>query len=123
LYIEITIARLTMITAARFRALVLALPDTSEAPHMDRVAFRTPQRIFVTLAGDGRDANFKLAPEQQELLVESRPRAFAPVTGGWGRMGWTRCVLADADEADVAEALAGAHAIAMVKARKKPRRR
>jgi hypothetical protein len=103
-----------MISAARFRALALALDDASEAPHMERIAFRTPQRIFATLAGDGDDANLKLAPEQQ-MLSAARPQAFAPVNGGWGKMGWTRVSLKDADEADVVAGLKGAHAIAMVK--------
>src|SRR5687767_12240081 len=101
------------VTIARFRALALALDDASEAPHMERAAFRTPQRIFCTL-GVGGDVNFKLAPEQQELLCAARAAAFHPVAGGWGRMGWTTCLLSAVDEADLRDALAGAHAIAMV---------
>ncbi|MDP2344033.1 MAG: MmcQ/YjbR family DNA-binding protein [Deltaproteobacteria bacterium] len=111
-----------MITAARFRTLALALDDASEAPHMERIAFRTTLRIFATLAGDGGDANLKLALEQQELLSSARPLAFAPVSGGWGKMGWTRVSLKDADEADVKAGLAGAHALALVKNKPKKRR-
>lgn len=112
-----------MITAQRFSQMVTALPNTSAVPHMDRVAFRTPQRIFVTMAGDGSDANFKLSPELQELLVSARPRVFAPVSGGWGKMGWTRCDLRAAEEADLADALAGAHALGAVVTKKKPKKR
>ncbi len=110
-----------MITASRFRALALALTDASEAPHMERIAFRTPQRIFATLAADGADANLKLALEQQELLSRGRPQAFAALKGGWGKMGWTRVALNAAHEDDVKDALAGAHAIAMIKQKSKRR--
>ena len=88
---------------------------------MERVAFRTPQRIFATLAADGSDANLKLALEQQEILTQARGAAFAAVSGGWGKMGWTRVALKDADEADVVDGLAGAHALAMVKKKSKKR--
>ncbi len=112
-----------MITAKRFSEIVSALPNTTAVPHMDRTAFRTPQRIFVTLAGDGSDANFKLSEVLQEMLVTARPKVFAPVSGGWGRMGWTRCDLAVANEEDLADALAGAHALGAAVAKKKPRKR
>lgn len=44
------------------------MPDTNEAPHFDRTAFRTPKRIFATLAADRRSANLRLASEQQAWL-------------------------------------------------------
>jgi len=36
----------------------LALENSSAVPHFDRLAFRTPRRIFATLAADGSDINF-----------------------------------------------------------------
>jgi len=81
------------LSAARARKLLLRFDDVREAPHFDRVAFRTPRRIFATLAGDGRDVNFMFDPLAQESFCEMAPRALAPVAGGWGRMGWTRCDL------------------------------
>ena len=85
--------------AARARKLLLRFDNVSEAPHFDRVAFRTPRRIFATLAGDGRDVNFMFDPLAQETFCEMAPRRLAPVAGGWGRMGWTRCDLKKVDEA------------------------
>jgi hypothetical protein len=106
-------------TAARFRALALAFPDASEAPHMERTAFRTPQRIFATLAADGKSANLKLSVEQQDVLASARPEAYAPVAGGWGKQGWTRVELAKTDEATLRDALAGAHAFGAEKKRRR----
>lgn len=115
-----------MVTAARFTELALALPDNTAVPHMERTAFRTPQRIFATLGPDNGsgpvDVNVKLSPELQELLTQARAKVFAPVQGGWGKQGWTRLELAAASEGDVKDALAGAHAIAMVKNKPKKKR-
>ena len=98
------------LSAARARKLLLRFDDASDAPHFDRTAFRTPRRIFATLAGDGRDVNFMLDPLEQEAMCEMAPRALAPVAGGWGPMGATRCDLKKADEALFLAASEAAHA-------------
>jgi len=111
------------VTTAKARKLALALPEASEAPHFDRAAFRTPRRIFATMAADGASVNFMFDPEQQEFWCENEPAAFAPVPGGWGKMGATTCLLAKLDEATFKSALNAAHARAMVPPKKKPRKR
>lgn len=98
------------VTAARARELALAMPDASEVPHFNRAAFRTPRRIFMTMANDDADVNFMFDSALQEFYVEQAPDAFAPVPGGWGRMGATRCLLRKVDLATFRSALAGAHA-------------
>ncbi len=115
------------VTSARARTLALALPETTEVPHFDRAAFRTPRRIFMTMAGDGADVNFMFDHALQEFYVEQAPDAFAPVPGGWGRTGATRCLLKKVDTATFRSALAAAHALAAAPAkktaaRKKPER-
>jgi len=104
--------------AAAFRRLALAFPDTSEAPHFDRAAFRTPKRIFATLAADGASANLKLEPDHQALLVAEHPAAFQPVSGGWGRTGWTVVTLEAISAAELKGALAIAHGLALGPAKK-----
>ena len=97
------------LSAARARKLLLRFDNVSEAPHFDRVAFRTPRRIFATLSGDGRDVNFMFGPLAQETFCEMAPGALAPVPGGWGRMGATRCDLKKVDEAIFVAAAEAAH--------------
>jgi len=63
-----------MATAKDLRRLALALPGTSEAPHFDRTAFRAA-RIYVTLAADGRSANFLFTPDEQEFKCMMAPDA------------------------------------------------
>jgi hypothetical protein len=101
-----------MVTVERATELALSLPDTTSAPHFDRTAFRVPRRIFATLGARARDLNLRLDPELQTAVVEGRPRAFAPIAGGWGRQGWTRCDLDAVAEIDLTRALREAHALA-----------
>ncbi len=98
------------LSAARARKLLLRFDDVSEAPHFDRTAFRTPRRIFATLAGDRRDVNFMFDPLDQEAFCEMAPAALTPVPGGWGRMGATRCDLKQVDEPTFLAASEAAHA-------------
>jgi hypothetical protein len=93
-----------MADAADLRRLALALEGTTEAAHFDRSAFRV-QRIYATLAPDGRTANLKLTPDEQEFKVLLAPDAFRPVDNAWGRQGWTTIQLDRLDEAELQAAL------------------
>lgn len=101
-----------MITAARFRELALGFEGTTEVPHMERAAFRTTRRIFVTLAADEQSANLALTPELQELFVRGRPGQFTVIPNGWGAQGWTTAHLALVEESALKDALRAAHGLA-----------
>ena len=107
-----------MATKEDLRRLALALPGTCEAAHFDRTAYRVA-RIYVTT--DGRSANFKFAPEEQEFACMMAPQAFAPVPNAWGKQGWTTADLAKLSAAELEKALATAWAHAQP--RKGTRRR
>ena len=102
----------------RARELALALPQTSEAPHFHRLAFRTPRKIFATLDLTARDLNLMFDPDLRDFYCEQAPQAFTPVPGGWGRNGATRCELASVDEATLVSALQAAHALAQPRAKR-----
>jgi YjbR len=93
-----------MATAADLRRIALALDGTTEAPHFDRAAFKVA-RIYVTLAADGRTANFKFAPADQEFKCMLAPEAFRLVAGGWGKQGWTTATLAALSLPELKDAL------------------
>jgi YjbR protein len=86
------------------RRIALSLEGTTEAPHFDRAAFKVV-RIYVTLAADGRTANLKLAPDEQEFKCLLAPKAFAPVPGGWGKQGWTTATLSELSAAELRDVL------------------
>jgi hypothetical protein len=108
-----------MATGRDLRRIALSLEGTAEAPHFDRAAFRVA-RIYVTLAADGRTANFKFTPDEQEFKCMMAPEAFAPVPNAWGKQGWTTANLSKLTATELKNALETAWAHA---ARKKPRRR
>ena len=110
-----------MAAAADLRRLALDLPGTEEYPHFDRRAFKA-RVTYVTLAADGLTANFKFSPGDQELKCTVAREVFAPVSGGWGRMGWTTAVLAKLSLAELEAALKLAWAAAVAKP-SKPRKR
>ena len=108
-----------MITAKKFRTMCLALADASEAPHFDRAAFRTPQRIFATMAPDELSANLMLDVDQQAAITKAS-KAFEALDNGWGRKGATMVTFASVDESTLRDGIEWAHARAMTTAKKKP---
>jgi len=107
------------VDAERVREMALALPLASEAPHFHRVAFKTPRKTFATLDASVPELNLMFDPELRDFYCEQVPAVFAPVPGGWGRMGAPRCDLTRVDEATLMSALMAAHRLA----EPKPRRR
>jgi hypothetical protein len=102
---------------ARVRELALGLAGASEAPHFHRLAFRTPRKMFATLDATAEDLNLMFDAALRDFFCEQAPAAFAPVPGGWGRMGATRCDLRTVEEETLTSALLAAHGLAA------PRRR
>jgi len=97
------------------RELALALDGVSEAPHFHRLAFRTPRKSFATLDANARDLNLMFDPDLRDFYCEQAPEAFAPVAGGWGQKGATRCDLDKVDERTLLSALLAAHRLAAPK--------
>jgi hypothetical protein len=107
------------VTAARARELALSFPLASEAPHFDRLAFRTPRKIFATLSSGNGDINLMFNSDLRDFYCEQAPKTFTPVPGGWGRMGATRCDLRKVDETLLMSALKAAHQLAAPKAKRR----
>ena len=95
--------------------MALKLEGASEAPHFNRLAFRTPRKTFATLDAEACDLNLMFDPELRDFYCEQEPATFRPVAGGWGRMGATRCDLAVVDVATLSSALQAAHRLAAPK--------
>ncbi len=89
------------------RRLALSLPEAEEKSHFGKPDFRVRGHIFATLP-PGDHAVVKLTPDQQEMMAGSEPAIFRPVNGGWGRQGWTKVILAAADETTLRSALVAA---------------
>src|SRR4051794_36691434 len=107
-----------MASARDLRRLALSLEGTTEAPHFDRTAFRVA-RIYATLPPDGETANLMYPIEEQELRCQMAPEAFAPVPGGWGKMGATTATLSALTVEQLEDALRTAWAYAQPRPRKR----
>jgi YjbR len=109
-----------MATGKDLRRMALALEGTTEAPHFDKAAFKVA-RIYVTLAADGRSANFKFTPDEQEFKCMMAPEAFAAIPNAWGRQGWTTATLSKLSAAELKAALemAWAHAVEKKKGKRR----
>jgi hypothetical protein len=93
-------------TPAAFLKLALSLPEAEASSHHDSSDIRVRGKIFASPADrPGGVAVLKLTPEQQQMMCEVEPDAFAPVPGGWGRKGWTHMRVAKADAATARSAL------------------
>jgi hypothetical protein len=100
--------------------IALSFDGTTEAPHFDRAAFKVA-RIYATLAADGRTANLKFSPDEQEFKCMLAPEAFAPIGGAWGKQGWTTATLSALSVAELRDALETAwrHAVPKKHARRR----
>ena len=110
------------VDAGRARDLALAFPQPSEGPHFDRLAFRTPRKIFATLSVSERTLNFMFDPDLRDFYCELAPEAFAPVPGRWGQRGATRCDLEKVAEPTLMSALKAAHLLCSQKPGRPARR-
>ena len=85
-------------TSDDFRRLALELPGTQEKSHMGHPDFRKDGKIFATLSYPNEEwAMVKVPQEEQQVLIEARPKAFVPVKGAWGRQGCTNVRLKTVD--------------------------
>lgn len=113
---------MTGLSVVRARALIMSLEDVIAAPHVDREAFRAGGPIFASLRQDGI-LNVKLDSDHQAHLCGAEPAMFKPVTGGFGRMGFTTVNLDSVGEVELLSVLRLSHALSRQKLDKTKRRR
>jgi predicted DNA-binding protein (MmcQ/YjbR family) len=77
-------------TIREFKELALSFPNTIEAPHFDRTAFKVAdKRIFATLHEESGKANLKFSKKDQNFFCSLDKKAIYPVPNKWGLQGWT----------------------------------
>jgi len=97
------------LTFDAFRRMALELPEAVEGAHMGHPDFRVGGKIFATVGVPSADYGMvSLTPEQQKAFVESEPKVFVPVKGGWGLRGATNVLLKAATPRVLGPALATA---------------
>jgi hypothetical protein len=95
-----------MMSLAEFKKLALSFPNTVDAPHFDRIAFKVEKkRIFATLHEESATVNMKLSVADQSAFCTLGKNGVYAVPNKWGLQGWTTFELKKASKALIADAL------------------
>ncbi len=86
-----------MIDIKTFRAFVLSLPETEEAPHHEITSFLLKKKIFATLNASQQRATLRFSPELQDIFTTISKGSIYPVPNKWGKFGWTHLNLETAE--------------------------
>ena len=95
-------------TIEDFRRIALSLPGVEELSGLGYPNFCVERKSFATIEEPDSTAVLRLTRSQQAEFVAAAPEMFAPVSGGWGRVGSTVVRLEAVEEAKLHEALAAA---------------
>ncbi|MEN3284199.1 MAG: hypothetical protein V7607_5339 [Solirubrobacteraceae bacterium] len=91
-----------MPTGKDLRRIALALPEAEERETWGHPTFRVRNRMFATMATDGRSASIKATKDAQAALVGSEPATFS-IPAYVGQHGWVGVVLAKVDPEELRE--------------------
>lgn len=78
-----------MVTVDELRRLALALPETKEEPHFEKISFRVNKKIFATYDLNTSRACLKLSVIDQDVFSSCDKANIYPVNNSWGTKGWT----------------------------------
>jgi hypothetical protein len=78
-----------MITLETLRLIALALPETTEAPHFEKLSFRVNTKIFATYDQQNNRTCVKLSALDQDVFSSMDKINIYPVANKWGTQGWT----------------------------------
>lgn len=97
------------ITVESIRKIVMMLNDVSEAPHFERIAFKTNKKIFATLSEKDDLCCVMLDPKEQSVFCSFKKEVIFPVPNKWGDKGATYINLKKVPVSILKDALTVAH--------------
>lgn len=98
-----------MIHIEEARRIALSFPETIEQDHFGRPSFRVRKKIFATLHSNTQRAVLKLSLVDQSAFSAFDNSIIYPVSGGWGKQGWTFIELAKVRKTVLKNAIATAY--------------
>jgi hypothetical protein len=78
-----------MVSIKNFRQLALAFDEVTEQPHFEKISFSINKKIFATLDAGAKKVVVKLSAIDQSVFCSFNQLIIYPVSGTWGRQGWT----------------------------------
>ena len=82
-----------MVTIQEARSWALDLPEAVEAPHFEKTSFRVKKKIFATIDIPKQIVVVKLSEIEQSVFCDPKHSVIYPVSGAWGKQGWTMIAL------------------------------
>ncbi len=82
-----------MVSIDTFRKLALSFDEAVEQPHFEKPSFRVSKKIFATLDQKNETVTLKLSEIDQSVFCSFDKSVIYPVSGTWGKQGWTIVVL------------------------------
>ncbi len=67
----------------------LQMPDVVQQPHFHKASFRVKKKIFATLDVNNKKLVVKLSAIDQSVFCGYNSNIVYPVSGAWGKQGWT----------------------------------
>lgn len=67
----------------------MALPNSIEMPHFEKISFRVGRKIFATVSEAENTATFKLSLFEQAAFCSADMSSVSTVANKWGLQGWT----------------------------------
>ena len=71
------------------RELALTYSEATEQAHFEKTSFRVKKKIFATLDTEMKRIVVKLSEVDQSAFGTFDHSVIYPVSGSWGRQGWT----------------------------------
>ena len=94
-----------MISLSAAKQLALSLPEAEEKSHFEKPDFRIRNKVFAVLHVDKNVMVIKLSLIDQSVFCAFDAAVIYPVSGGWGRQGWTIVNLKKVKKAMLVDAL------------------
>ena len=94
-----------MISLSAAKQLALSLPEAEEKSHFEKPDFRIRNKVFAVLQVDKNVMVIKLSLIDQSVFCAFDAAVIYPVSGGWGRQGWTIVNLKKVKKAMLVDAL------------------
>lgn len=78
-----------MVTATEIETWALAFPEAVQLPHFEKTSFCIKKKIFATLDLKKNRLVVKLSETDQSVFGSYDPTIVYPVSGAWGKQGFT----------------------------------
>jgi len=78
-----------MVTVKHMNLLALSFPESTEAMHFEKTAFKIRKKIFATYDAKNHRACIKLSEIDQDVFSSAGKDIIFPVPNKWGKQGWT----------------------------------